>query len=56
MTTRKFVGPEAFARSGSYHLLPFRFIALDDDREGSRKRGRRLRRLPQRDGDARRRA
>ena len=33
MKTRKFVGPEAFARSGPYHLLPFRFIALDDDRE-----------------------
>src|SRR5947209_9485636 len=31
---RHFQGPEAFARrSEAYHLLPFRFISLDSDRE-----------------------
>ena len=31
--TRKFRAREAYASEGGYHLLPFRFIALDDDRE-----------------------
>ena len=31
--SRKFAGPEAFASTAPYHLLPFRFIALDRERE-----------------------